>query len=248
MAILNIYGTIVEKKFYEEDVAAAEVKKFVDSLAENEPLEVYINSYGGHVSAGLAIYNAISAHKGYTTITIEGFACSIASIIAFAGDKLVMCKSSLLMIHLPYLGIVGNKIDLAREIKALEQLESTMMSVYEQNLVNQSDKQTISDLMYAETWFAAVEAAKYFVIEIQDDKAHTNSATASNSNQHKSILNRFAKNKPSTNANTSVLANMKPKIPHPEQVAAARDRQKPSEAVQIDKTKTSLLERFKKGC
>lgn len=163
-SVLNIYGDIVQEKVYSTDVTASDVKDFVEGLEENEELNVYINSFGGHVDAGLAIYQTIKGHKGKTKVQIDGVAASIASIMAFAGDELIVPESSILMIHLPFVGIVGNKIDLQRQIDALVTIENSLMSIYTNNLRDKADRQKISDFLHEEKWFSAEEIDQYFKV------------------------------------------------------------------------------------
>lgn len=173
MAILKIYGDIVQEKLYDSDVTAESVKDFVSNLGENEALDVYINSFGGEVHSGLAIYRTIKAHKGTTTVHIDGMACSIASVIAFAGDELRMPESSIMMIHLPYTAMIGNKKEMQEMIKTLETIENSMMTIYTNNLKNKSDKSKIQNFLEQEKWFNADEVDQYFKITLQKDSEDT---------------------------------------------------------------------------
>jgi ATP-dependent Clp protease, protease subunit len=177
LAILKIYGDIVQEKLYDSDVTAESVKDFISNLGENEALDVYINSYGGEVHAGLAIYRTIKAHKGTKKVHIDGMACSIASVIAFAGDELIVPESSIMMIHLPYTAMVGNKLQFQEMIKTLETIESSMMTIYTNNLRKQSDKSKIQEFLEQEKWFNADEVDQYFKVTLLKDSEGTQAKT-----------------------------------------------------------------------
>lgn len=231
---LNIYGPIVQEKLYTNDVTASDVKDFIEDLDANEELDVHINSYGGLVDSGLAIYQIIKAHKGTTTVYVDGAACSIASIIAFAGDELVMPESSLMMIHLPYVGTIGNKLDLQKEINALETMERSMMTIYSSNLRNKSDKQKIEDFLHEEKWLNADEVIEYFHATLVKDSENGQAAAGAG------VLSRFIKN---SNADKSeeykqkVLQNM----------AVTKKRSAKNERVKVADAKKNIALRFKKG-
>lgn len=156
-AEITIYGDIGES-WYGEGITA---KQFVKDLAalNVDTLTVRINSYGGAVADGLAIYNAIKRHKASTTIAIDGVAVSIASLIAMAGDKVEMADNALMMIHAPWGGAMGNSKDMRDMADVLDKFASAMSSSY-------ADKtgKTIEAVMSwlsdgADHWFTAAEAA-----------------------------------------------------------------------------------------
>lgn len=218
-------------KQIESDVTAIAVKDFFNGLSENESVEVFINSFGGNVGEGMAIYNTISSHKGYVTVKIDGFACSIASVIAFAGDKLIVPDNAVMMIHLPWVGVAGNKKDLAKEIQALEVVESSIMSVYSNALNNKTDKETIQNFMNDEKWFDAEEIRRYFKV---GTVSHSNVSNSSTDN----ILARFRSG--SGNAKESseeVKKRILKKVT--DQSRVATDKRKKLAA-------TNMLEKFKR--
>ncbi|HZK26517.1 MAG TPA: Clp protease ClpP, partial [Thermoclostridium sp.] len=87
-ADIYIYGDITSWPWYEDEVSSYTLAKELQELDDNvENINVFINSYGGEVAEGLAIYNALKRHKATVTTYADGFACSIASVIFSAGDK-----------------------------------------------------------------------------------------------------------------------------------------------------------------
>jgi ATP-dependent Clp endopeptidase proteolytic subunit ClpP len=123
-----VYGDIGES-WWGESVTAAEFVREIAALDVDE-LTVRINSYGGSVSDGLAIYNALRRHKARVTTSIEGLAASIASLIAMAGDSVEMAENSLLMIHAPWGGATGNAQRLRDYADMLDKWAGAMASSY----------------------------------------------------------------------------------------------------------------------
>lgn len=106
---------------------------FHDVLAQAgdvSQINVYINSAGGSVMEGLAIYNQLKRHKAHKTVYIDGFACSIASVIAMAGDEVIMPPSSMMYIHEPMGYVYGYAADLRKEADSLDKIKLSVMQAY----------------------------------------------------------------------------------------------------------------------
>lgn len=123
-----IYGDIGES-WWGESVTA---KDFVQEIAalDVDTLTVRINSYGGSVSDGIAIHNAIKRHAAAVTVSIDGVAASIASLIAMAGDTVEMAENALLMIHAPWGAAIGNSADLREFADMLDTWAEAMATSY----------------------------------------------------------------------------------------------------------------------
>ncbi len=123
-----IYGDIGES-WWGESVTA---KDFVRELAalDVKNLTVRINSPGGSVSDGIAIYNAIKRHKATVTVVIDALAASAASLIAMAGDTVEMAENALLMIHAPWGGVQGNSADMRDYADLLDTYAKAMSTSY----------------------------------------------------------------------------------------------------------------------
>jgi len=132
-------------------------KSFIDELKElkGKDLNVHINSLGGSVFDGLAIYNALKSHKGNVKTIVEGIAASIASVIAMAGDTIEMSKNSLFMIHNPFTMAGGDAAELRKTANVLDKIRDEIADIY--NSVSKQDHETLIGLMAAETWFNADE-------------------------------------------------------------------------------------------
>ena len=160
-----IYGDIGES-WWGESVTA---KDFVEALAsqKGKPLTVRINSYGGSVSDGLAIYNAIKRHDQPTTCEIDGVAVSIASLIALAGDTVRMADNALYMVHAPWGYSQGNASDMRDMADMLDKYAEAMSSAY-MSKTGKSKDEIMSLLTDGEDhWFTAEEALAFgFVNEL----------------------------------------------------------------------------------
>lgn len=127
-AEILIFGDIGDS-WWNESVTA---KAFLEELSglDADAITVRINSFGGSVSDGLAIYNALKRHKAHVTTVNEGAAMSIASLILMAGDTVEMAENSLLMIHAPWTYAGGNAVDLRETADMLDKWAQAMASSY----------------------------------------------------------------------------------------------------------------------
>jgi ATP-dependent Clp endopeptidase proteolytic subunit ClpP len=143
----------------------------VRSLGELGPqaVTVRINSPGGDVFDGMAIFNALRGHKGRVTTRIEGVAASMASIIALAGKEVHAYANTFYMIHNPWACVAGDQDDLREVADVIEKMRNSMVDVYAQ--ASGVGKKELRDMMKAETWLTAKEAKeKGFVDTVLDGK------------------------------------------------------------------------------
>ena len=158
-ATINIYGDITSWEWFESDISAATLSKQLDAMGDVNQIDVFINSYGGEVAEGLAIYNALRRHKAKVTTYCDGFACSIASVVFMAGDERVMNESSLLMIHNAWTSVQGNAEELRKQAEDLEKITQASVEAYKAHSSLSEDE--IKELMDAETWMLPSEAVEY---------------------------------------------------------------------------------------
>ena len=128
-ATLNIYGEITSWEWSPNDISSYTLSKQLESIEANT-INVYINSYGGEVAEGLAIYNALKRHKAKVITYVDGFACSIASVIFMAGDERIMSNSSLLMIHNAWAYTAGNANELRKMADDLDIMTQASINAY----------------------------------------------------------------------------------------------------------------------
>lgn len=142
------------------DGSMISAKNFSDELnkipSTVNTLHVRINSPGGDVFDGVAIYNRLKQHKAKKIVYIDGLAASIASIIALAGDEVKIGEGALYMIHLPWTFAYGNRMDLDNTINRLLDIEEQMLGIYAKKA--KIDRSEIRALLEAETWMGAEEA------------------------------------------------------------------------------------------
>lgn len=168
-ATLYIYGDITSFKWFENDVCVYDLAKEIGDLG-GKALTVRINSYGGEVAEGLAIYNLLKSYEGEVTTICDGFACSAASVVFMAGAKRIMPRSSLLMIHNAWTWASGDADDLRKAADDLEKITQPSVEVY--TSVSNLDADEIKAMMDAETWIDADEALDFgFATEISEEAA-----------------------------------------------------------------------------
>ena len=144
-------------------------KEFIAELKEHkdEHIHLRINSPGGEIVEGSAIYNALTRHKGGLTVHIDALAASMASVIAMSGDPVYMADNALLMIHNPWTLAAGEAKDLRKQADLLDTMKSNLIRAYQKK--SGMEEKAIAKLMDEETWLDAVEAvALGFVDAIED--------------------------------------------------------------------------------
>lgn len=146
--------------------SAKSFKGELDALGELKTLNVYINSPGGDVFEGVAIYNMLKRHKAHVNIHVDGLAASIASVITMAGDTIIMPSNAMMMIHNAWMYTAGNSKDLREAADMLEKVDTSIRQSY---LTKAGDKLAEGDLitlMEAETWLTAQEAFDYGLCDV----------------------------------------------------------------------------------
>ncbi len=164
------------------DVSAFDLVEQLHSIPEDYSITVHINSNGGEVKEGLAIYNALKSRN--VTTVCEGFAASAASLIFMAGKKRVMNKASLLFIHQAIVSASGSPDDLEKAAADLRTITEAAANAYREGGVTCSDDE-LHQMLKAETWIKAEDALQMgFATEIDGEEAEaegvvTNDAMAS---------------------------------------------------------------------
>ncbi len=167
-AELRIDGVIVEdddKWLYDWfDIAATAPNALRPQLKAlgNAPLTVYIDSPGGYVTAGAAIYTALKEYPGEVTVKIEARAYSAASVIAMAGDRVLISPVAQMMVHLPWTEAAGNEHELRNAAEMLAETKETLINAYQ--LKTGKTREEILALLEANdhqgTWMSAKRAVE----------------------------------------------------------------------------------------
>ncbi len=171
-ADLYIYGDITSYEWDESDVSAFGFKKDLDNLGDVSEINVHINSYGGSTFQGLAIYNLLKQHKATINVYVDGIAASSASIIAMAGDKIFMPKTSLIMIHNCWTYVAGNAKELRKTAEDMEKLATAYREAYLSKI--KISEEELNKLLDEETYLTADECIeKGFADEIIELRENT---------------------------------------------------------------------------
>ena len=153
---LRLEGPIDSENFWGDEVTP---KAFRDDLNAGEgDLTVWINSPGGSVFAAAEIYSMLRDYKGKKTVKIDALAASAASVIAMAGDRVLMSPVALLMIHDPMTCATGNAKDMEKVINTLNEIKESIINAYQAKTGLSRNK--IAQLMEEETWLNAKKAVE----------------------------------------------------------------------------------------
>ena len=183
-----IFGDITPYP-WEGDMSAYNLSKQLEEMGDVKQINVHINSYGGEVAEGLAIYNALRNHNAKVNTICDGFACSIASVIFMAGDERIMNDSSLLMIHNAWTLAEGNADQLRKQADDLEKINEASVKAY-MSKVSISEEE-LKALMDGETWISPEDAVEWgFATSVKKDESEKPSQSARKKVQ-KMILNPY---------------------------------------------------------
>ena len=165
---LYIYGDVEGDSYdwWTDEVIRSETSAnhFREELAAHPDvtqINIYINSWGGSVFEGTAIYNQLRRHPAHKTVYVDGFACSIASVIAMAGDEVVMPRNSLMMVHNMAMGVFGNAAELRKSADDLDTINAAGREAYLQTAGDKLTPELIAQMEDDETWLTAAECIQY---------------------------------------------------------------------------------------
>lgn len=165
---LYIYGDVEGDSYdwWTDEIIRSETSAgaFRDALAAHPDvteIRIFINSYGGSVFEGTAIYNQLRRHPAHKTVYVDGFACSIASVIAMAGDTVIMPRNTMMMIHNMWMVAAGNARDLRKAADDLDTINAAGRAAYLEKAGDRLDEQALADMMDAETWLTAEQCIAY---------------------------------------------------------------------------------------
>lgn len=152
--MLELYGTIAEESWFDDDVTP---QMFRDELFSGEgDVVIFLNSPGGDCVAASQIYTMLTEYKGSVTIKIDGIAASAASVIAMAGDTVLMAPTGMMFVHNPMTAAFGNKTEMEKAIEMLDEVKESIINAYERK--TGLSRQKLSHLMDSETWMNARRA------------------------------------------------------------------------------------------
>lgn len=184
VAQIDIFGDIVSEKWFDEETSATSFRDALKELGDVSTINLSINSGGGSVFDGIAIYNMLKSHKATVNVYVEGLAASIASVIAMAGDTITMRSGSMMMVHMPWTLSQGNAEEMRKTADTLEKTGDSIVDIYSERTGISSDD--IRNIMNDETWLSAEEAVEQgWATKLDKKEAVMNSVP-------KEILGRFS--------------------------------------------------------
>lgn len=165
---LYIYGDVEPDgyDFWTDEAVRSETsantfRAELDARPDVRQINIYINSYGGSVFEGTAIYNQLKRHPAHKTVYIDGFACSVASVIAMAGDEIVMPRNALMMVHNMWMYVQGNAAELRKAADDLDKINEAGRAAYLEKAGDKLTPEMIAELEDGETWLTAEECISY---------------------------------------------------------------------------------------
>ena len=167
------------------------------------PIDLRINSLGGDVFDGMAMYNVIKRREAKTTVYIEGIAASIATIIALGADEVIMAENSLFMIHNAWGGTSGEAKDMRKTAETLDKITSELTDIYVKKTGLSYD--ALAEMMDEESWLNAQEAFDLGFIDTISDSIKV--AAKYDVSKFKNITQEEIKNKLSININNKKMTN-----------------------------------------
>ena len=154
---LFLNGAIASESWFDDDVTPAIFKDELNSGKGN--ITVWINSPGGDCFAAAQIYNMLRDYKGHVTVKIDSLAASAASVIAMAGDEVLISPTGMFMIHNPSTVAMGDHGDLEKAIDMLNEVKNSIINAYQAKTGLSRNK--LSKLMEDETWMDANKAVEF---------------------------------------------------------------------------------------
>lgn len=154
---ISVYDVIGYDYWTGEGVTAKRISAALRSMGKG-PVTVNVNSPGGDMFEGLAIYNLLREHDGEVTVKVLGLAASAASVIAMAGDNVQIARAGFLMIHNAWVMAIGNRHDLVEVANTLKPFDDAMAGIYAAR--TGQDAKAMAKLMDAETWIGGETAVE----------------------------------------------------------------------------------------
>lgn len=165
---MYIYGDVEGDYFdwwnwemVESETSANHFREELSKYPDAKRINIYINSYGGSVFEGTAIYSQLRRHPAEKVVYIDGFACSISSVIAMAGDKVIMLSNTMMMIHNAWNIVYGNARQLRKAADDLDTIMAGNRQAYLDKSKGKITEEKLIELLEAETWLTAQQCLEY---------------------------------------------------------------------------------------
>lgn len=207
----------------------------LENLGDVEQIDLRISSPGGSIIEGNVIFNAIKRHPANVSVYIDGMAASMASVIAMAGDEVLMADNALLMIHNPWTVSIGDSEQLRKDADLMDKMKSAIINAYGRS--NYSEEE-LEELMDATTWFTAAEALEAGFIDgtIEGLKA------AASINELQTIANQAGATLPVEKIVASIVTKHEAQVAKLEEELLEANATVNDSAVQIEELQNSVKE------
>lgn len=226
------------QKYYPEDKAPKDVQDFLDQLDGVSKINVHINSGGGSVFGGIAIYNILKRYNAEIVVYVEGLAASIASVIAMAGDRIIIPANAQMMIHKPSSITWGNADDMRKEADILDGCQKVILNTYMQHAKEGVTPEQVNALIDAETWKNGEEWQEFFDIEVAE-KSNAAACTSDYFDRYSNLPEKL-KGKPEMQADDidsiagKIAERLQEKWKENQLLAAAKEKEKQAAAILED--------------
>lgn len=173
---LAIYGPVFSESWWDDEISPGKIREQLEALGDVSQIKVFVNSPGGDAFAGTTIHNILKRHSAEVVVYIDGLAASAASVIAMAGDRVIMPRNAMIMVHNPWTIALGDSKELRQVADTLDQVGETLVATYKAK--TDMSRRKLLQLMEAETWMGAEMAVELgFADEIEEDKDKAASAS-----------------------------------------------------------------------
>jgi ATP-dependent protease ClpP protease subunit len=180
----------------ESETSANHFRNELAKYPNASQINIYINSYGGSVFEGTAIYTQLKRHSAQKTVYVDGFACSVASVIAMAGDKVIMPPNTMMMIHNAWNIVYGNARELRKAADDLDTIMEGNRQAYLEKAQGKISEEQLIELLDNETWLTAKQCFEYgFCDEIAGHEADLTQAQQMLQKVNKTIEQNIKYNK-----------------------------------------------------
>jgi ATP-dependent Clp protease protease subunit len=224
-AEIYIYEDVGEGWF--GGVSAKQFAEDLKALGQVQTIDLRINSYGGEVFDGIAIYRQLVEHPARIVAHIDGVAASIASVIAMAGDEIRIAQAGFLMIHPAQGGVLGSAVDMRYMAELLDKITASIMDVYERR--TGADRTQIEAWVAADTWFTAQEAQAAGFADVIDENMLL--AARADAEHHR---DKFRSDQQAATGNRSIIRPAAAELVRLRDAAAALDVPVPAARPQLD--------------
>lgn len=243
---LILDGAIASETWWGDEVTPQAFRDELKKINSNK-LTVQINSPGGDVWAGVSIHDALKELNAEVTVRVSGLAASIASVIAMAGDKIVITPGSTMMVHRASMLAMGNADDMQKAIDMLETVEDGILNIYAER--TGKTKEAVKELLDAETWMSAEKAvelgfADEVLSKVKDDEpvnAFSGNFAFSMSATKESLENFASKVHEKSEAEAKVQAEVEAKEVEEENIKKAEEAEAKAKADEAIKLKVNKM-------